>query len=148
LALIKPKNEQGGAESNGLVIARRQRHQEEIRESGLYAVWQQEKPGSGFSHAVAGSKKSPRRTSMPRSFGLASTNGLALEFSGPASRHTLPPPRVGPTHRRAQGGSSLLRSIRPTRATFRSLSQLNGVDGGTAQAGPELPPPPCDRGTG
>jgi hypothetical protein len=43
---------------------------------------------------------------------------------------------------------TLRRSIRPRRATLRSLTQPNGVDGGTARAVPELPSPPCDRGTG
>jgi hypothetical protein len=33
-----------------------------------------------------------------------------------------------------------LRTIRPKRAAFRSLSQPNGLDGGTAQAVPEPPP--------
>jgi hypothetical protein len=60
----------------------------------------------------------------------------------------LIPRCFGRSHRRAQRHPWLLRSIRPKRATLRSLSQPDGVDGGTAQAAPELPPPPCDRGTG
>jgi hypothetical protein len=36
----------------------------------------------------------------------------------------------------------MLRSIRPTRATPQSVSQPNGVDGGTARAVHELPSPP------
>jgi hypothetical protein len=46
-----------------------------------------------------------------------------------------------------EADSRLLRSIRPKRATPRSLSPANAVDGGIARAVPELPSPRATAGS-
>jgi hypothetical protein len=89
----------------------------------------------------------PRSMSVITAFGTARTSGLPLELSGPASHIPFLLRASVRLHRRAQRDRSTLRSIRPTRATLRSLSQANRVDGGTARAAPELPPPCATAGS-
>ena len=69
-----------------------------------------------FNSAIATPDKTPRRTSLLTAFGLARTNGLPLELCGPASHLAFLLRASVRRHRRAQGGSPMRRSIRPTRA--------------------------------